>query len=532
MGVFSFLKNGNKRKEKEDKSVKTNEPDKLMNFTETPKCMAEFVFYENKKIKFCNGWFIYLDGKGNNSLITHKRARQIELGYQGYQVNMDIERGGYSEDTAYDIRGFKRADGKYVYEDYRVDRLIDTPIAPIKRVLKIPREVNDIRINCIAERAFEDETHIVHVILPESIKEIGELAFAGCTNLSEIEVLSERINIRSDAFKDTAFFTGKKIIYINNTLMKVDPYFSGILKIDKGTTSIADNALEGCTELEEVILSPELMAIGRYAFEGCSRLQRILLPSSLQEIGANAFRNCENLKDVVFPPKMMIIETGAFAGCTALVKIDLPDGIKKLEGDLFRDCRNLMELHIPDSVTEICSNAFENSGVFEKYKNGKKEELYIDKWLISYKGHDRKVLRIKEGTIGIANMDFFEKKELCAVYFPESLKYIGADAFVYTNIDRIELPKNLRYIGCAAFRGTKIKEVLIPETVVVIEQWAFMDCEKLEIITVKGVKTDIIWPAITGRKDKKSILICAPDNPNAEKYCEKYGKKYNLVYKY
>lgn len=174
---------------------------------------------------------------------------------------MDINRGGSPDDIAYASRGFKCVNGEYVYENYRVDKLIDNKIAPIEEVLKIPGEINGIRINCIAKRAFENETKIVKIILPESIREIGESAFADCINLSEIQIPSEYVSIGNNAFKNTAFYCEHKTTYLNNTLMKVDPSFSGVLKIDKGTTSIADNALQGCSELEEVIFPSELITI-------------------------------------------------------------------------------------------------------------------------------------------------------------------------------------------------------------------------------------------------------------------------------
>lgn len=519
MIIFDFMKK--KRRKKESQLKKSSETGTTVNG----------VSFWKEKIIFCDGWFIYLDGKGNNSVISHKCARQIELSYQRYQASMDINRGDSPDDIAYAGRGFRCVNGEYVYENYRVDKLIDNKIATIEEVLKIPDEINGIRINCIAKRAFENEIKVEKIILPESIQKIGDSAFADCINLSEIEIPSEYVSIGNNAFKNTAFYCENKTTYLNNTLMKVAPSFSGALKINKGTTSIADNALQGCSELEEVIFPSELISIGRYAFEGCSKIKRISLPSSVQKIGTSAFKNCKKLTDVVFPQNMDTIEMGAFARCIALKSIDLPDGILTIERALFSGCENLLNVHIPDSVTKICFDAFEKSGFLENYKNSKEKELYVDKWLISYKGYDGKTLRIKEGTIGIADMDFLTVKKVSAVHFPNSLKYIGSDTFRGAELNLIELSENLCHIGQSAFRGTKIKEILIPESVDIIEEWAFMGCEELKKITVKGCKTNIIFPAITERKDKEIITIYAPNNPSVKEYCEKYGKKYNLIFK-
>ena len=72
---------------------------------------------------------------------------------------------------------------------------------------------------------------------------------------------------------------------------------------------------------------------------------------------------------------------------------------------------------------------------------------------------------------------------------------------------------------------------MIPKSVKTVEQWAFMDCEKLESITIENANTRIDWTAITGRRDKKTIVINAPVVSTAKELCLKYGKKNNLIFK-
>lgn len=162
-----------------------------------------------EKIIFRDGWFIHMDGKGNNSVISHQRARQIELNFQSYQAYMDVNRGGFSMEAAYTTRGYQCVDGLYQYVDYKVDKLIDTRIAPMEQVLKIPHRIQGIPITCIAEHAFENETKITQVILPNSLQEIGEAAFAGCTNLYKVLLpfSFRHVRIKPDAFKNTALLS-------------------------------------------------------------------------------------------------------------------------------------------------------------------------------------------------------------------------------------------------------------------------------------------------------------------------------------
>ena len=256
-----------------------------------------FAMWE-QHILFKNGWFIYSNGKGNNSLISHKRARELEREFQSYQARMDIDRGGAPEDWAYSGRGFTKKNGKYVYENYRVDQMMDRPVAPIEKVLAIPKRIGDISINSVARAAFQGELTIEQVILNDNIQEIEELAFEGCNNLKEIVIPNQYVHIKSDAFKNTALMDYTDTFYINNTLTKVNPSLSGVLQIKDGTTAIADNALQGCNALTEVIFPEGLISIGNSAFDNCSSLTSVTIPDSVTSIGNSAFSSCSKLTSV------------------------------------------------------------------------------------------------------------------------------------------------------------------------------------------------------------------------------------------
>lgn len=173
--------------------------------------MDSVSLYWPERIIYRDGWFIHMDGKGNNSVISHHRARQIEHSFQSYQAYMDVNRGGATMEAAYTNRGYQYMDGQYQYVDYKVDKLINTPVVPMEQVLKIPHSIQGIPITCIAEHAFENETKIAQVILPRSIKEIGEAAFAGCTNLYEVLLpwSCRNVRIKPDAFRNTALLSGQ-----------------------------------------------------------------------------------------------------------------------------------------------------------------------------------------------------------------------------------------------------------------------------------------------------------------------------------
>ncbi|MDE6046999.1 MAG: leucine-rich repeat domain-containing protein, partial [Anaeroplasmataceae bacterium] len=66
---------------------------------------------------------------------------------------------------------------------------------------------------------------------------------------------------------------------------------------NKPVTKIKSRAFMNKTNLEEIILSENLIEIERLAFLNCRKLEKIDL-SNVKTIGRNAFENCSSLKSV------------------------------------------------------------------------------------------------------------------------------------------------------------------------------------------------------------------------------------------
>lgn len=314
------------------------------------------VSFWKEKIIFLDGWFIYMDGKGNNSVISHKCARQIEDNHQRYQARMDVDRGGLEPELAFHSRGFKRNEsGDYIYSFYMVDELPgNIPINAVKDILVIPSVVEEIHINCIAKHAFENSIELVKVVFPSSIKEIEECAFADCINLFEVNIPLTQINVRKDAFKNTALFSKGETIYLANTLIKVDSSFSGCFTVREGTSTIADNAFADCSELEAIVFSSSLITIGAFAFKNCEKLLEIDLPDSLDSIEFGAFQNCFGLQKIIFPRNMLSLGSNAFSSCISLKEVIIPEGIQTIERNVFSQCKQLDFVRLPRSISKIC----------------------------------------------------------------------------------------------------------------------------------------------------------------------------------
>ena len=102
---------------------------------------------------------------------------------------------------------------------------------------------------------------MTELTLPNSVKSIGDGAFAYCSGLTELTLPNSVKSIGDRAFA----------------------YCSGLteLTLPNSVTSIGNCAFGGCSGLTELTLSNSLTSIGKYAFKGCIGLEKI---TSLAEI--------------------------------------------------------------------------------------------------------------------------------------------------------------------------------------------------------------------------------------------------------
>ena len=221
----------------------------------------------------------------------------------------------------------------------------------------------------IGKEAFAGVRNITGALMiPNTVKEIGDGAFRGCISFDKHLTLSKNLTkIGKDAFSGC-----KKLI--------------GNLSIPNTVTEIGDNAFYGCEGLNAYLkISDKLQRIGNYVFYGCSRLiGGLTIPNSVTEIGEKAFYNCtgfngtltlsnklETIGESAFsgcsgftgsltlPNSVTTIGDAAFRACGSFTNLELSNTLSVIPNQAFRDCRSLSgELVIPASVTEIGNNAF------------------------------------------------------------------------------------------------------------------------------------------------------------------------------
>lgn len=202
----------------------------------------------------------------------------------------------------------------------------------------------------------------------------------------------------------------------------------------------------------------------QYVFEGC-KFVSISLPTSINKISESALSNCYSLTSITIPNSVTSIGNIAFFNCSSLVSIT-----------------------IPESVTSIGQYAYRGTGWYKKQGNG---ILYIDKWLVDYKGGKPiGIINIEEGTIGIAGAAFFYCSGLTSVTIPNSVIYIGDETFGNcTGLTSVTIPNSVTTIGDRAFNSCSgLTSVTIPNSVNSIGYEAFASCSGLTSVTInKGI---------------------------------------------
>lgn len=140
------------------------------------------------------------------------------------------------------------------------------------------------------------------VVIPNTVKSIGEYAFYTCTDLTEVifEDGSVCTQINSTAF---ASCSSLERVKGGVSLEKMGSYtsVSSLVEFDFSDTNkeLQKSQFLG-TSLKEVKVSDNITVIPVSCFNSMKKLERIYLPDTITEIMGSSFNFCESLKDIYF----------------------------------------------------------------------------------------------------------------------------------------------------------------------------------------------------------------------------------------
>lgn len=244
-------------------------------------------------------------------------------------------------------------------------------------VVNIPSTISGWPVTKIGEAAFQDNTTITSVTIPDSVTEIGANAFAGCTNLTSVTYGGDWSNLTiqsgnpavEDAAKDAAneqLFDFNFIL--NNTAVVVISYKGTAADVTipsrykgKPVTVIDPVAFYNNSAVTSVTIPDSVTAIPDYAFGFCSQLTNISIPNSVTFIGFSAFNSCTSLKSITLPSSLSTIQSYAFYNCGNLKTIRIPVSVTSIGNCAFDVCPSLMTVTYPGSKTQWDDNITKGS---------------------------------------------------------------------------------------------------------------------------------------------------------------------------
>ncbi len=327
----------------------------------------------------------------------------------------------------------------------------------------------------IQEMAFYRCLSLKNVTIPAAVESIQRVAFLLCNSLEWVKINNDSDVIRANWESEEGAFedTNDCPIYVPSNLLKYykngrywDDYESRFFKTQDDneifyTTSdnqpISYNAYYA-DESGNVVDTENCVAPALNGGVGIIRFEE-----PLTIVDMNAFYNRTTLTSVILPQTVTSISLNAFAECSSLTSIVLPEGLQTLEYYAFDDCESLETINIPESLEWIGTDSF-NRNPFSGCVNLKKftgTSPFISadgRCLIGNTGANKTLLSFATGGLG------------------ENSTYV--------------IPDDVRKIGIDAFDGATVGHVVLPTTLNALQDQAFINCSNLKDITVPG---NITW---------------------------------------
>lgn len=443
------------------------------------------------------------------STTTYEFDQWIECGWYSYvsgnKFTVDEVERLYSPANIIRENGFEYA----VLSDGTAEILSYTGS---EKEIVVPEFIDGYKVTRINDSAFEYNSTLRSVTIPNSVTSIGNYAFNGCVNLTDVVIPDSVTTIGNRAFSNC--------IMLEN------------IDIPHSVKNLGHYAFLNCESLNSVNLSDNLTTVEASVFEGCNSLTNIEIPHNVTKISENAFKDCNKLSDITVPENLASIEGNAFSGCPADLCIS---GYSKTayifaEEKGIEFCAPVKDFRytvLSDGTVEIsCYYADGKFVVVPETIDGRKvTSIGEQAFMLS----PVETVIIPDSVKEINYLSFALCDSLTDITMPEDLCYIGVDAFAHCHkLEGIEIPAKTECIMNSAFSNcTALKSITIPESVRSIGEGAFFNCESLSDVTISNVETYIGDNAF--ENCSASLVIKGYTGSYAEKYAEENNVDFSTL---
>ncbi len=308
----------------------------------------------------------------------------------------------------------------------------------------------------IPDNAFDSNSTLRRIILPETLKKIGWRSFCGVTFSSAVIIPESVIEIEPAAFMNT-------------------------------------------TGVFTIVLPSKLEIIHFSAFSDCSASINLRLPSTLKIIDSSAFNSAKNAYGTFqLPPYLEHLGSSAFSGCGSDIDgdIEIPEKISTILENTFSRMgfKKAPKLIMHDGVVSIGSSAF--------------EELKFSAPIV-----------FPKKLTSIGNAAFKDCSFVGDINLPDNISFIGAEAFWGTNLKgALELPKWIETIGGESpyyngpFANTQIENLTLGNNIEIINVRAFRSCTNLKSVII-GKNVSFIGESAFAECTSLNSIVCLAKEP-------------------
>lgn len=348
----------------------------------------------------------------------------------------------------------------------------------------------------IGERAFAECTSLTAFAFPEVIEDMGGDVFNGCTNLATVTMPSTMYYIPERTFYGCAALN------------------SGSMWMPNGVLSIGEEAFFGCSSITAMHIRDCTALVEDRAFADCDALFTVNVDAKSLYFGADVFAASPGVRLICYRGSKVAAyaETNGidyvFITCSehgesetvTVLPTETEDGvyITRCKECFFEFSRE------PMPQTDFLYSLKNGEATVTKYI-GSDTEVTVPAVIHGYPvacigkeafcGSKIAYLTVESGVRRIEAQAFAYCDRLCDIDLPETLLYIGDEAFAYSFTNtfcEVRLPNSVTEMGDSVFACCeRLTSVDLPDSLTTLGDSTFYACNNLRILILPDGLTEI-----------------------------------------
>lgn len=379
-------------------------------------------------------------------------------------------------------------------------------------------------ITYIGYRSFYGCSGLTSITIPKNVTEIGDKAFKGCDNITIKFDGATSATTPTGTYSSNDWTVGDTLIsmtslsdtstnkdYLTSTYTNYIWYkgltYNVTYTAYSGETTPYASVKKSTTSTISGAL--DISAIETFIYAGTS--------CSVTTIPASGFASCTALTSIALPDSITTIEESGFKDCSNLISIKFSVNLETIGTSAFKSCEGITSLNnLPDSLTTISENAFKNcSNLTSITIPAKVSDIAVSAFFSTTSLEEITVDSNNDKYASFSNA-IYTKSNGNAYY----TLAVGCKGTTEINSN------NCKTIGSQAFYGcTGLGNITIPASVTLVGASAFQDCTGLTSITFSGTSkltsiggsafqdctglTALTIPASVGTIGDKAFKNCA-----------------------